>query len=571
MSKYITKKKALFFTYFLLTLLASAGSIGFAFVLSEVVDQAAAGNMRGLLMAIGGGVLFLIVSVSCEYLYDRTLNRLLYYAVTSLKNDLYCAYFRRKTADYDRVNSAQYINEITNNVKVFSDIYFTNVLQLPMVCLVFAAAVVLCLVIEPAMLFVIVAFSLVTLFVSKRCGQILQKSTAASAGGAERYLSVMKDDFAGYRLIRSYNRAEAFAARHKIENAQAERMNEKNSNDQSMYARVNELLGLASTLTIMGVAGIFAVNGSFEIGIVFAFGQLAGKIMAPIMQASGIYVQFQSAKALSVKFAESLRAGAADSGKTVKKAGLDREITVRGLRFSYPEVTQSDRALENQNTAEDDNVSAAIQDGELKKERVFAYEDMTVRKGGKYLITGRSGAGKSTLLHLLAGMYDDYAGDLKYDDAQVHDIEEESMHAMVSVVPQDAFLFNDTLKNNLTLYDDSYRDEDIRRALRLAGLEELVKKLSEKEDGADGLETVVSENGGNFSGGEKRRINLARAVLRKSPVLLLDEFTAGLDEQTAEEVERAVLDLEDVTILFVTHQINEKLAQYYDARYEIVG
>ena len=520
MSKYITKKKVLFFTYFLLTLLASAGSIGFAFVLSEVIDQAAAGNMRGLLMAIGGGVLFLIVSVSCEYLYDRTLNRLLYHAVTSLKNDLYCAYFRKKNADYDRINSAQYINEITNNVKVFSDIYFTNVLQLPMVCLVFAAAVVLCLVIEPAMLFVIVAFSLVTLFVSKRCGQILQKSTAASAEGAERYLSVMKDDFAGYRLIRSYNRAEAFAARHKKENAQAERLNEKNSNDQSMYARVNELLGLASTLTIMGVAGIFAVNGSFEIGIVFAFGQLAGKIMAPIMQASGIYVQLQSAKALSVKFAESLRAGAADSGKTVKKAGLDREITVRGLRFSYASDTRQDMALENQNTVEDDkvpaaievkddNVSAAIQDGELKKERVFAYEDMTVRKGGKYLITGRSGAGKSTLLHLLAGMYDDYAGDLKYDDAQVHDIEEESMHAMVSVVPQDAFLFNDTLKNNLTLYDDSYRDEDIRRALWLAGLEELVKKLSEKEDGADGLETVVSENGGNFSGGEKRRINLA--------------------------------------------------------------
>lgn len=582
MSKYITRKKALFFTYFLLTLLASAGSIGFAFVLSEVIDQAAAGNMRGLLMAIGCGVLFLTVSVSCEYLYDRTLNRLLYHAVTSLKNDLYRAYFRKKTTDYDRVNSAQYINEITNNVKVFSDIYFTNVLQLPMVCLVFAAAVVLCLVIEPAMLFVIVAFSLVTLFVSKRCGQILQKSTEASAGGAERYLSVMKDDFGGYRLIRAYNRTEAFAARHKKENAQAERLNEKNSNDRSMYARVNELLGLASTLTIMGVAGIFAVNGSFEIGIVFAFGQLAGKIMAPIMQASGIYVQFQSAKALSVKFAESLRAGSADSGKPVKKAGLDREITVRGLRFSYPADTRQDMALDNQNTveddkvpaateAEDDKVPAAIENEAKKYERVFAYEDMTVRKGGKYLITGRSGAGKSTLLHLLAGMYDDYAGDLKYDDAQVRDIEEESMHAMVSVVSQEAFLFNDTLKNNLTLYDDRYQDEDIRRALRLAGLEELVKKLSEKEDGADGLETVVSENGGNFSGGEKRRINLARAVLRKSPVLLIDEFTAGLDEKTAEEVERAVLDLENVTILFVTHQINEKLAQYYDARFEIGG
>lgn len=82
---------------------------------------------------------------------------------------------------------------------------------------------------------------------------------------------------------------------------------------------------------------------------------------------------------------------------------------------------------------------------------------------------------------------------------------------------------------------------------------------------------MVSENGSNFSGGggEKQRINLARAVLRESPVLLLDEFTAGLDEKTAGEVERAVLDLEGVTVLFVTHQINEKLAERYDAVYEV--
>lgn len=146
-------------------------------------------------------------------------------------------------------------------------------------------------------------------------------------------------------------------------------------------------------------------------------------------------------------------------------------------------------------------------------------------------------------------------------------MEEESLHSLVSVVSQEAFLFHDTLKNNLTLYDDSFCEKDIKRAVRLAGLEELVERLS--VDGTDGLKTMVSENGGNFSGGEKRRINLARAVLRESPVLLLDEFTAGLDEKTAEEVERAVLDLEDVTILFVTHQINEKFSERYDAVYEI--
>ncbi len=559
MSKYITRKKGLFFAYFVLMLAASAGSIGFAFVLSEVINQAAAGNMRGLIRAIVGGIVFILAVVLCEYLYDRALNRLLYDARTSLKNDLFCAYFKRNAVEYENDNSAQYINEITNNVNTFSDVYFRNVLQLPMVCLVFAAAVLLCIVIEPTMLLVIVAFSVVTAVVSKKCGQVLQSSTGAFAEGTERYLSVIKDDFTGYRLIKSYNRTAAIVSLHKKENEEAERLRKKNSNDRSMYARVNELLGLASTLTIMGVAGVFAVKGAFEIGIVFAFGQLAGKIMSPIMQASGIYVQLQSAKAFSGKFIRSLKSGETHPKKTLKKSEFAGEITVRELCFAY----QS----KEEDAAESAAVPAAESGTKQKPGAVLENVSMTFHKGGKYLITGASGAGKSTLLHLLAGLYDDYEGSLKYDDAEVRDMDEESIHALVSVVSQETFLFHDTLRNNLTLYDDSYREEELQRAVRLAGLEELVQSLS--ADGGAGLDTVVSENGGNFSGGEKQRINLARAILRGAPVLLLDEFTASLDEKTADEVERAVLRLEDVTILFVTHKVNEKLAGFYDGRYEV--
>lgn len=567
MSKYITQKKGLFLAYFILTLLASAGGIGFAFVLSEVINQAAAGNMQGLIRAIVGGIFFLVAVIICEYLYDRVMNRMLYYAVTSLKNDLFCAYFRKNSADYEKDNSAQYINEITNNVNNFSDVYFSNVLELPMVVLVFVTAVVLCIVIEPMMLFVIVAFSVVIAIVSKKCGQVLQNSTGAFAEGAEKYLSVIKDYFAGYRLIKNYNRTAAIVSLHKEENMRAERLREKNSNNGSMYARVNELLGLASTLTIMGVAGVFAVKGSFEIGIVFAFGQLAGKIMQPIMQASGIYVQFQAAKALSKKFDESLKSSMGNREKPLKKSEFFSGITVRKLSFAYP--AKKENCAESGTTSViESGTAAAMESGrDRMQERVLEDVSMTFLKGGKYLITGKSGAGKSTLLHLLAGLYDDYEGSLKYDDAEVRDMDDASLHSLVSVVSQEAFLFNDTLKNNVTLYDDSYREEDIQRAVRLAGLEELVKRLS---DGNNmGLDVVVSENGSNFSGGEKQRINLARAILRGSPVLLLDEFTASLDEKTADEVERAVLELDGVTILFVTHKVNEKLAERYDGRYEV--
>lgn len=542
MSRYITQKKGLFLAYFLLTWLTSAGGIGFAFVLSGIINQAAAGNMQGLLLAIGRGIFFVLTAAICGYLYDRVSNRLLYYARIGLKNDLFCSYFQKNTMDYERKNSAEYLNEITNNVNIFSEVYFTNVLQLPVVILVFAAAVVLCIAIEPVMLLVILCFSVAIALVSRKCGQALQNSTEALAKGTGRYLAVLKDYFAGWRLIQGYHRSAAVTALHEKENREAERLREKNSNIRSMYSRVNELMGLVSTLSIMGVAGVFAVRGSFAIGIVFAFGQLAGKIMSPIMEASNIYVQLKSAKTLRQDFEKSLTAGGQSRKKEKKKAEFYDAITVRELGFSYPNMKKSGKVLDAVN--------------------------MTFYKGGKYLITGQSGAGKSTFLSLLAGMYDNYEGSLRYDDVEVRDMEEESLHALVSVVEQEAFLFHDTLKNNITLYDDSYEEEEIWRALRLAGLEKKVKELS--ENGMSGLSVKVSENGGNFSGGEKQRINLARAILRGAPVLLLDEFTASLDEKTAEEVERAVLALEGGTILFVTHKVNERLAGLYDGRYEIL-
>ncbi|MCM1103674.1 MAG: ABC transporter transmembrane domain-containing protein [Clostridium sp.] len=203
------------------------GSIAFAFVLSEVINQAAAGNMRGLVRAIMGGVIFVFAVAICEYLYDRVMNRMLYHAGTALKNDLFRAYFRKNYADYEKGNSAQYINEITNNVNTFSDVYFTNVLQLPMVVLVFVIAVVLCMMIEPTMLLVIVAFSVVIAVVSKKCGQVLQNSTGAFAEGAETYLSAIKDFFAGYRLIKNYDRTAAILSLHEKENTKVERLREK--------------------------------------------------------------------------------------------------------------------------------------------------------------------------------------------------------------------------------------------------------------------------------------------------------------------------------------------------------
>ena len=181
----------------------------------------------------------------------------------------------------------------------------------------------------------------------------------------------------------------------------------------------------------------------------------------------------------------------------------------------------------------------------------------SVEKGEFVAIIGPSGSGKSTLLNIISGMYDEYDGAVMIGDEELKQVERNSLSHLVSLASQEVFLFNDTIRNNITLYRE-YSDEQIHNVLKQCGLENLIQELQ------DGLDTLVGENGSNFSGGEKQRINLARAFIRDSKILLLDEVSANLDSVTTDFIERTVLALEGKTVISVAHKMPEKLAELYD-------
>ncbi len=189
------------------------------------------------------------------------------------------------------------------------------------------------------------------------------------------------------------------------------------------------------------------------------------------------------------------------------------------------------------------------------------------RTGKHYAVIGKSGCGKSTLLSLLLGYYPNYSGSIRYDGVELRELTREYLGKTVAYVSQDTFLFQDTIQNNITLYHEEYTPQEIEAALNQAGLKELVDSLPE------GLSTMVEENGKNFSGGEKQRFSLARALLRKSRVLLLDEFTTNLDKETAEKIEEQVMGLKDCLIITVTHQCPDSASRSgpVPGRFRILG
>lgn len=191
-------------------------------------------------------------------------------------------------------------------------------------------------------------------------------------------------------------------------------------------------------------------------------------------------------------------------------------------------------------------------------------QDMSLRfeKGKKYAITGPSGCGKSTLLKLLLGWLPDYTGTIRLDGKDVRDYTPEQLQKQMSYIEQDVFLFNTTIRENITLGEE-FTDAQMERALRDSAL------AGDLEHMPEGLETIVGEEGSSLSGGEKQRVAIARALIHDCSILLIDEGTSALDQKNADIVEQSLLSNPDLTLILISHHLTAERKKQFDRVYDL--
>ena len=178
-------------------------------------------------------------------------------------------------------------------------------------------------------------------------------------------------------------------------------------------------------------------------------------------------------------------------------------------------------------------------------EKIIKNLNMSFIRGKQYLLKGVSGSGKTTSINMLLGYYRPNSGTVKINGIPIQDIK--NLNDIITVMRQDAVLFDDTLRNNITMYQE-VSDEKIIEVLLNVGLD--------KYANIDSLEMLIDEGGKNLSGGEKRRVTLARSILRETPILILDEPLANLDENNARAIEKQLLSITDRTIIIISHQFS---------------
>lgn len=169
---------------------------------------------------------------------------------------------------------------------------------------------------------------------------------------------------------------------------------------------------------------------------------------------------------------------------------------------------------------------------------------------------GISGSGKTTLINILSGLISDYQGEILLDQIHLSELEPDSILSAVAELEQDVFLFEDTLLNNITLYQDKEAAK-LKSVIHKSGLEQLIQKLPQ------GLDTQLEENGKNLSGGERQRISIARTLYKDSKVILADEPTSSLDPETGALIESTLLNLPQ-TVISISHRDFPGISEKYD-------
>jgi ATP-binding cassette subfamily B protein len=335
-------------------------------------------------------------------------------------------------------------------------------------------------------------------------------------------LSHLQEGISGVRVVQAFGRETLETNRFARRNRRLYEAHMRSVKISAWYLPVIELAGLGTTAAVVGVGGYWVHQGSLTIGTVTFFVLTLSNLFEPVQQLSQLFNMVQSAGAGLKKVYELLDTDV-DVSESPNPVELPAsgEVDVAGLTFGY---------------AGGDPVLRDV--------------DLHIAEGERIALVGPTGAGKSTLAKLIARLYDPVAGSVRVGGVDLRDSSLASLRSTIVVVPQEGFLFDGNVRENIRLARPDASDDEVRNALESIGVLDRFAALP------DGLDTEVRERGSRFSAGEKQLVSIARAALADPGILVLDEATSSLDPGTEAVVEAAMeVLMEGRTTIVIAHRL----------------
>ena len=360
---------------------------------------------------------------------------------------------------------------------------------------------------------------------AKSLGKRIGKAVGQAGELSGKLTSFLSEIFKGSKMIRIYQK----------ENEESHNANkiindlvEKNIKINSVLVRATPIMETLTGFMIAGFiffSGQLIAAGELEVNSFFSF--LAAMMLA--------YQPIRSLATINMAIYQGATAFKRISDIIDKNIEIKNDESLPKLKIEKSNINFKDVSFQYDNTAE-----KAVRD-----------INITISGGSMSAFVGHSGAGKSTIINLLPRFYDPQNGEISIDNQNIKNISLNSLRKNISLVSQDVILFDESIKNNIAYADTNATQQEIEEACKFAAAHEFIKKLP------NGYETIIGENGVKLSGGQKQRISIARAVLKKSPIILLDEATSSLDTESEETVQNAINNLtKNKTTLVIAHRLS---------------
>lgn len=514
--------------FVLVQIVSSCVVAGVALLLSSLLNTVSeviiSGDIARLLKFIGLCCIYAIATGILLMLQGYVRAHLVCDTLIKMRDSAVKAYLRRKDTVDINENSAEFLSLLSQNMDTIEKDWLNGLLDAFASCCEIIIASLLLLYINP----IVAVISILVMAIPTIIPGVLSKKLAQSqeeiVKNTVSYNGQIRDISLGVDVIRSFHKENNFTNRHLRVAQQLEGKKAHLSEVTSLISGLVTTISVSSQFIIMGITGIFAVQGLVSLGSVVAVTQLSGQVITPASTFASLLGKVKAAYPV-------LKIVMRDDEETpldnkARYYDIKQEIELKNVTYRYP-----------------DSIS-----GVSKISARF-------EAGKKYAIIGKSGSGKSTLLKLISGQIKPQGGDILIDGLK-------NISCNPAIIHQHVYLFDDTLKNNIT-FGSPYKDEQIDEVIKKTGLSEVVAALPK------GLDTLVEENGKRFSGGERQRIAIARALLYGKKLLLVDEATSALDTRMATEIENNLLSLSGVTMIEVTHHLNVVQQSKYDAVFEM--
>ena len=507
----LSRQKALTLLTTLLILIESLGKVASSLTLAPLTDQLINKNFNGVVFWLLSTITIWGVTLTIGYVNSVLKAQIIRKVTNQLRTDIADGLSTVSIPEYKKVNHNEYVSWLTNDVNMIEqnglDAFFS--LLGNVTTLLFAITSLAFYHYSLALAAIILG--LLTMTIPQFFSKIMTRETNRLATANSSFLGKADDIIGGFSVFFSHNLGNAFT--HKLAVASDQQGKEK-----VLYTKnvglVNLLISgvnVTAQMLVLALTCLLVVGGYFTVGVISSSGSLAGTVfnnLAGMIQ--GIF-QMKSVTVLLHKDTSSKEPALSSEDDSFKNA-----LTVDHLSFNYGEKP-------------------------VIKDISYRFE-----KGGKYAILGKSGTGKSTLINLMSGRLTNYSGSIHVDDLELNSLPASMLNAKIELVDQKSYIFNESVQENITLGKPSASNA-LNKIVEFLGINTFTS-----------LSTNIHEHGSNLSGGQRQKLALARALSFRKPILIVDEVTAGIDDESAQAIEDALLAEKDLTVIMITHHLAPK-------------